>query len=231
MKKAVILSLLATLVFASSAQADRWEDRQIKRNNHQTKQIKRVDKRHYVRPQRRVIHRPHRTTTYTRRPNHVGLNHRMGHRIHRLHRNAFRLSVGGLGYHYQGGAFYRPYRGGFRVVLAPIGAIIHTLPTGYVSMHINNRNYYRYEDTYYEPRGTSYCVVETPTQYVQSASNSCGTNNYQTSYQYQIGDIAYNLPDGAMEVIIDGRSYFEADGRYFLRSWRDGINVYEVVRL
>jgi hypothetical protein len=217
MKRVVILSLLVTLVFVSSAQADRWEERQIKRHNHQIKHIKRVDNRHHIRPHRSVIHRPYRT--HIRLPHHVSLNHRMGHRIHRLHRNAFRLSVGGLGYHYHGGAFYRPYRSGFRVVMAPVGAIIHTLPVGYVSVRLNNRNYYRYEDTYYEPRGTDYCVVESPTQYVQ------------TNYRYQVGDVAINLPAGAMEVIIDGRSYYEADGQYFLRSWRDGRNVYEVVNI
>ncbi len=227
MKRAVILSLFVALAFSSLAQADKWEDRQIKRNNHQKTHIKRVDRRQHVRPHKRVIHRPYRTQF--RRPHHVvRLNHRLGHRIHRLHRNSFRLSVGGLGYHYHRGAFYRPYRSGFRVVLAPIGAIIHTLPVGYVSVRLNNRNYYRYEDTYYEPRGSSYRVVEVPTQYVQN--NNCNLN-YQSDYRYQIGDIALNLPVGAIEVIIDGRSYYEADGQYFLQSWRDGKNVYEVVRI
>jgi hypothetical protein len=223
MKKRVILSLLAALVFASSVEADRWEGRHIKRHNHQINHIKRVD-RHYIRPHRRVIHRPFRRPM-VRRPHYVTLGHRLGHRIHRLHRNSFALSVGGLGYHYSGGAFYRPYRSGFRVVNAPIGAIVHTLPVGYVNLHINNQNYYRYEDTYYEPRGRGYCVVEAPTR-CETASN-----NYDTNYQYQIGDIALNLPSGAVEVIVDGRSYYEADGQYFLRAFRDGKNVYEVVRI
>ena len=228
MKRVVLLSLLVALVFSSLAQADRWEDRHIKRPNHQIKHVIRVDRRDHVRPHRRVIHRPYRTQF--RRPHHhvVRLNHRIGHRIHRLHRNSIRLNVAGIGYHYHGGVFYRPYRSGFRVAMAPLGAIIHTLPVGCVNIRLNNRNYYRYEDTYYEPIGVNYRVVEAPMRNAQN--NSCNAN-YQSSSRYQVGDVAVNLPAGAFEVIIDGKSYYEADGQYFLRSWRNGRNVYEVVRI
>ena len=219
MKKTVILSILAILLLTPSAQAEQWEGR------HHIKKVHHVANRHHIRPHRRVtVHRPHRRL-HIRRPNHVRLVHRVGHRIHRLHRRAIHLNVGGLGYRYLGGAFYRPYRSGFRVVHAPIGAIIHTLPVGFMQVRVNNSNYYRYEDTYYRPCSSGYRVVETPTQ--------CNTyrRDIDTNYQYQIGDIAYNLPAGAIEVIIDGKRYYEAEGRYFLQAWRDGKEVYEVVMI
>ncbi len=196
MKRKIVLSFLALAMFTPLIYANH-----LYNDKDKDKDVRRVyvDNRHHIRPHRRVvINRPHW------RHNHVRLSHRVGYR-------------------YQGGAFYRPYRSGFRVVHAPVGAIIHTLPRGYMSVRINNNNYYRYEDTYYKPCSNGYEVVEIPTQY----------NRYraQTNYQYQVGDIAYNLPAGAMEVIIDGKRYFEAEGRYFLKVYRDGRDVYEVVNI
>ena len=210
MKKKIILTFLGIAMFAPLIYASHLGTKDTRRvyvgNGH-----------HMMRPHRRVIlNRPHW------RHNHVRLIHRVGHRIPNLHRRAIHVNAGGLGYRYQSGAFYRPYRSGFRVVHAPIGAVIHRLPVGYMNVRMNNNNYYRYEDTYYKPCQMGYKVVETPTQY----------NRYPTqNYQYQIGDIAHNLPVGAMEVIIDGKRYYEAEGRYFLKIYKDGRDAYEVVNI
>ena len=219
MRKGITL-LAVTAFLGLSAYGAQLNDRRVHHRIYKKPNRHYLPRRHYIRPHRVV----HRRVTHIRRPHYVSLHHRIGHRIPTLHRNAIRLSVGGLGYRYRNGAFYRPYRSGFRVVSAPIGAIVHTLPTGYMSVRLNERNYYRYEDTYYERRGRGYCVVETPT--------ACSTSSQvDTMYRYQTGDVALNLPVGAVEVIIDGRRYYEADGQYFLKSYRDGRTSYEVVEV
>jgi hypothetical protein len=218
MKKIISISVL-TVLLATSAFGAYLDDR---RNHHRVykKSTKHYVNRRYVRPHRVV----HRRVTHVRRPHYISLNHRVGHRVPTLRRNALRLSVGGVGYRYRNGAFYRPYRSGFRVVSAPIGAVIHTLPVGYMRVRVNDRNYYRYEDTYYERRNQGYCVVETPTV----CSNS---SQIDTMYRYQVGDVALNLPSGAVEVIIDGKRYYEADGQYFLKTYTNGKNAYRVVEV
>ena len=209
MKKTIIISFLAVLVFTPSVWADRWDGFDNRQTDHH---IKKAQKRHFVRPNpRRPIHRPHK-----RRPHHVI--------VHHLHPSAVHIRYGGLRYRYHNGIFYRPYRRGFRIVPAPVGAVIHTLPHGYTKIYIKHRPYYRYNNVYYEPiRNRRYRVVEAPREYV--------TNSCSTVYQYQIGDIALNLPSGAVEVFIDGRRYYEAEGRYFKRVRRDGRVVYEVVNI
>ena len=216
MKKVIILSSLALLLLSSSANAHRWEHKEHKHNV--KKMIDRPHKRHPHRPYKSHIHRPHHKIANHRRP---------GYRVKQLHRDSFHFVLGGLSYHYLSGAFYRPYNNGYRVVRAPIGAFIYNLPYGYTKIHINNRNYYRYENIYYERdfdrRG--YRVIDAPT-YISDASN-----NYDTSYRYQVGDVALNLPSGAIEVIIDGIHYYEAEGKYFLPSRQNGKTVYTVVDL
>jgi hypothetical protein len=101
---------------------------------------------------------------------------------------------------------------------------VHTLPVGNMRVRLNNRNYYRYEDTYYERRDSGYCVVETPA--VCSSSSQV-----DTMYRYQIGDVALNLPLGAVEVIIDGKRYYESDGQYFSKTYSNGKNAYRVVEV
>jgi hypothetical protein len=209
MKKTTIISFLAVLVFAPSAWADRWEGFEKRQTDHQ---IKHAQKRYFARPhQRRPVHRHH-----IHRPHHVV--------VHHLHPSAVHIRFGGLRYRYHNGTFYRPYRRGFRIVPAPIGAVLDTLPYGYTKVYINHRPYFRYNNIYYKPiRNRRYRVVKAPREY---ATNSCNT-----TYHYQIGDIALNLPIGAVEVFIDGRHYYEAEGHYFKRVRRNGRVVYEVVRI
>ena len=219
MRKVITVSVLA-MVLASSAFGAYIEDRRVHHKVYKNPNRHYVQQHRYVRPHRVV----HRRITHIRRPHYVSLHHRIGHRIPTLRRNAIRLSVGGLGYRYRNGAFYRPYRSGFRVVSAPIGAVIHTLPVGHMRVRLNDQNYYRYEGTYYEKRDQGYCVVETPT--VCSSSSQI-----DTMYRYQLGDVALNLPAGAVEVIIDGKRYYESDGQYFLKTYTNGKNSYKVVEV
>ncbi len=74
------------------------------------------------------------------------------------------VHVGKVRYHYHAGVFYRPVRGGFVVVRAPVGAIVPVLPAGYRVVHVHGRVYYSHNGVYYRPirhRGRrAYMVVD-----------------------------------------------------------------------
>ena len=250
MRKIITLSSLVLVLFSTSIYAVNLDGRDRKHVKAPKRHIiKRVDgHKRIVRPNRVIhhkkVHRPNVNThrhlrpsmrhknIYPRRPyiSHqirrpypVRLHHRPGHRVHRLHRNAFHFMLGGLSYHYYSGAFYRPYQSGYRIVVAPIGAVVYTLPHGCVRVFSNNRNYYMYENIYYlRNANRGYRVVEAPATYETTVQNN-------TPYQYQYGDVALNLPVGAVEVIIDGTHYYEYGNQYFRPSRRDGQTIYTVV--
>ena len=130
----------------------RQEYRQSKRySNVRDRQVRPVN-RPYV--ERRIV-RPQRI---------IPQNRRVGHRVNTLHRDAYRFRHAGLNYRYRSGVFYRPYTHGYRVVSAPIGALILTLPIGYSTLSYNHQNYYHYNDVYYrQDRGVhGYRGVERP---------------------------------------------------------------------
>lgn len=233
MKKIITLSSLALLLLSTSLYADRAEHRDrklvktpkhhVKKAHHPVRQkvIHHRPHKHYIRPSghRPAIHRPKPVVVKHYRP---------GHRVKRIHRDAFHFMLGGLAYHYFSGVYYRPYHDGYRVVRAPIGAVVYTLPYGYTTVYLNNRNYYHYDDVYYswDSHRNGYRVVEAPGRCTAPVSA-----RPVSIYQYQPGDIALNLPAGAVEVIIDGRHYFESEGVYFRSTNRDGRPAYRVVEI
>jgi len=87
-----------------------------------------------------------------------------GHQIRRLPRGHVRVVVGATPYHYYDGMFFQPFRPGYMVVAAPIGAHVSTLPLGYVSFAIGPRSYFYVNSTYYLWNRTTrdYVVVEEP---------------------------------------------------------------------
>jgi hypothetical protein len=92
-----------------------------------------------------------------------------GHHIRRLPRGQVRIAIGGTRYHYYNGMFFRPYRPGYIVVSAPIGAHVGTL-----SFAIGPRSYFYVNSTYYlwNPPTRDYVVVEEPegaSQYLEAA--------------------------------------------------------------
>jgi hypothetical protein len=75
-----------------------------------------------------------------------------------------RIVVGGVPYFYAQGMFYRPYGSRYVVVAAPMGAVVTTLPAGYVAFSIGVNTYYYVNDAYYmwaEPRD-GFVVVPKP---------------------------------------------------------------------
>lgn len=177
----------------------------------------------YVRPPVKVIPK------HTYNPPRVVTSHhyyRPGHRVNHLHRDAFTFMLGGLTYYYLSGMYYRPYDTGYVVVSAPLGAVVYSLPSGYTRIMIGSVPYYRYYDTFYrwDNRRSGYIVVDAPVGYAAQPVGSV-----TTVYQYQVGDIALNLPAGTVQVIIDGRHYYEAEGVYFEPTRYNGKNAYRVI--
>ena len=64
-------------------------------------------------------------------------------------------------YHHQG-VFYRPRRGAYLVITAPIGAYVDRVPGGYISFGIGPSNYFFVHGTYYLGLGDRYQVVRRP---------------------------------------------------------------------
>lgn len=88
--------------------------------------------------------------------------YRPGYQLRYLPRGHSRLFLGGLEYFFFDGFFYRPYRNEYRVVDAPIGAIVMTLPRLHFSFVWNGLNYFVSGNTYYRPHGNGYVIVPDP---------------------------------------------------------------------
>lgn len=161
--------------------------------------------------QRRVI-RPHRV---------IPPNHRIGYRVNSLHRNAYHFRHGGRNYRYDAGVFYRPYSHGYRVVRAPIGALILSLPIGFTTFLLGHNYYYYYNDVYYtrDARLGGYRVVNDP--YLAAPA--------PVYNRYPAGTMVEALPYGAVEVIIDNVRYYEYGTQYFRPQRRNGVLMYLVV--
>ncbi len=65
-------------------------------------------------------------------------------------------------YYFSSGTWYRPMGSRFVIVAPPISAVIPILPSGYVTLSIGGRPYYRYNDVYYVRDDRGYVVVEPP---------------------------------------------------------------------
>ena len=74
------------------------------------------------------------------------------------------LVVSGVRYHYHDGYYYRPVRGGYRVVVAPVGATVVRLPKRHKVVHVRGGVYYHYRDAYYrwDARRKVYVVIRNP---------------------------------------------------------------------
>ncbi len=94
-------------------------------------------------------------------------------RVMSLPREHYPVYVGGHGYYYSGGFFYRGGRRGYVITPAPIGARVRMLPVGFVSFRIGPLAYYYYGDTYYQylPDQNDYVVVQKPDNTPPAVSN------------------------------------------------------------
>lgn len=106
----------------------------------------------------------HRDVVLDARFNHNHYYPRVGFYAPVLPRAAVTISFGPDRFWYQGGIWYRPYQGGYRVVVPPFGAVVPLLPPDYVTVSLGGSPYYYANGVYYSAytSGPGYVVVQAP---------------------------------------------------------------------
>ena len=195
---------------------DRYEPHERKVVRH-TKTIRertyeayRPVRHHYTPPVTLIRPKPYRWT-------HLPVHRRPGYVIHTAPSLALALTVGGIVYFYHDHLFYRHYPRGYVVVVPPIGALVPTLPVGYVVVYRFGRYYYVWDDGY-----DAYRIVEAPEPVAEEDFDAP---------DYEAGEIVTKLPDGAEAVTVGGVQYYRWRDVHFLPSSQNGKVVYIVVRL
>lgn len=115
------------------------------------------------------------------------------------------VMVGTRPYYYYRGVFYRPYRHGYVVVPAPIGATLIGPPPGSVLVMVENDPFRYYRGVFYAPQANRYVVARPP-----------------------LGAFVRSIPETAATRRIDGVEYKEYAGTYYRPAIRDGRNGYQV---
>ncbi len=88
--------------------------------------------------------------------------YRPGYGIRYLPHGFFNLFVGNTKFFYYDGYFYQPYRNEYRIVEAPIGAIVLSLPRLHFSLQWNGIEFFVAGNTYYRRHPRGYIVVPNP---------------------------------------------------------------------
>ncbi|WOJ98227.1 DUF6515 family protein [Congregibacter brevis] len=79
-----------------------------------------------------------------------------------LPRTHHRVVHRGTPYYFWGGHFYRQSSGVYVSITAPIGAIVPSLPGGFITIGTGPRRYYYYAGAYYRPATKGFVVIEQP---------------------------------------------------------------------
>jgi len=150
----------------------------------------------YRRPVRRPVTRRH--------------GPRIGLTINVLPRGRRTIRVRGHDYWYDDGAFYGRYGRGYRVIAAPIGAVVLVLPAFHDVVWFRGERLFYYDGVFFRANrhGPGYVVIPTP---------------YGVEVPY--------LPDGYREVWRGGRRYYHSYGVHYRPVHRSGITFYLSVRL
>ncbi|MBV8603312.1 MAG: hypothetical protein JO224_01380 [Pelomonas sp.] len=85
-------------------------------------------------------------------------------------RGSVSIVFGGGSYWYGGGVWYRPWNGGFRVIVPPVGVIVPVLPDAFVTLRVGGLPYYYANGVYYQPAPGGYAVVTAPPQADQAVA-------------------------------------------------------------
>ncbi len=84
------------------------------------------------------------------------------HRVNPLPHGYSRIFVNAAEYFFYDGFFYRPYRNGYVIVEAPLGAIVATLPRLHHIFRWHGEPYYVIDNTFYRKHPRGYIVVPNP---------------------------------------------------------------------
>lgn len=119
------------------------------------------------------------------------------------------ISVQNQQYHCDHGVYYVEEEDGYRVVQAPVGATVESLPkeTEIVQVDETTNNYY-YGGAFYEKSDLGYTVVPATA-----------------------GTIVPHLPEGGEEVKIGEQTFVQFGDTYYMPIQLDGENMYEIVEV
>ncbi len=148
--------------------------------------------------------------------------------------------VTGSTYYYTGGVFYVSSSAGYRVVVAPPGAVVYAVPAhttivyaGDTPYSYNGGTYYIESDQPAEPPPPP--AAETPTASTDDGELESLSDVPMTddgSYEVvapPVGATVPYLPDEADEEMVDGKKYFVYEGTYYRAFASDDEVVYMVV--
>lgn len=88
--------------------------------------------------------------------------YRPGYSTRYLPRGFGRLFVKNMEYFFFDGYFYRSFHNEYRIVDAPVGAIVLSLPRLHFFLQWNGMDYFLAGNTYYRPHPNGYIVVRNP---------------------------------------------------------------------
>lgn len=153
MKVLVLFAVLLSSISLSAstfAASDRGRDSHHARDRHTTTTQRHRENHHYQ--YGRWAHSPAFV-----RPHYGQIEHRIPsqHIVVRFRNHP---------YYYHGGLFYDLNRGSYIIVNAPVGALVPSLPLGYLSFGVGPGRYFYFGGTYYVQSGQQYEVVAPPPQ-------------------------------------------------------------------
>jgi hypothetical protein len=149
--------------------------------------------------------------------------------------------VTGSTYYYTGGVFYVSSSAGYRVVVAPPGAVVYAVPAHTTIVYAGETPYSYNGGTYYiesdQPTEapTPPPAPETPTASTDDGELESLSDVPMTddgSYEVvapPVGATVPYLPDEADEEMVDGKKYFVYEGTYYRAFASDDEVVYMVV--
>ena len=114
------------------------------------------------------------------------------------------VTVGGTGFYYYNGAFFRPTTAGdYTAVVPPIGAVVPQLPEGAEAILVGQTTYYYAGGAFFLPQPNGFAIVPAP-----------------------LGVTVTGLPPGATTAVINGTIYYASGPTYFLPVMQAGVTVY-----
>ena len=153
-----------------------------------------------------------------------------------------------LQYYYSGGAFYRPYNGGYEVVAPPIGAAVNSLPSGANAITIDGIQYYEYNGVYYEEsqdeNGRTIYVVAGKDGVLNTDNGGANINDQPmtdnddpimdnsgdsqesngaiaNAPNVRVGDVIDQLPEDCRKVTLNHKKFYVSPDNVFYEEFKD----------
>jgi hypothetical protein len=164
---------------------------------------------------------------------HAGFYHpyvypRVGVVVHSLPIGYYSFSWNAYPYYYYDGLFYQSYaNGSYKIAAPPIGAEVPSLPIGADIITIDGSPYFQYKGIYYES------VIRPGGDFAYKVVGKDGILNTSSGPDPNlplVGDMTDQLPDGAHQVKLSGKTYWVTPDEIYLEEVeKDRIRSYRVV--